>query len=73
MAGVVPPPGDLYTNPPIPPDYVTDPQTVANAVPNHVLATSHAVTTGPDRNLYWVYGHNLPLLSHTSCHSICLF
>ena len=57
MAAAVPPAGALYANPPIPADFGNDPRTVTAVVPNATLATCYAVTTGPDRNLYWVYGH----------------
>ena len=53
MASLVPSAGSLYANPPIPGDFALD--AAAAAVPIPVLATSYAVTAGPDRNLYWVY------------------
>jgi Retrotransposon gag protein len=57
MAAVVPPPGALYANPLLPADFGLDAATVAAIVPNTTLVTCYAVTTGPDRNIYWVYGH----------------
>ena len=56
MAGI-PLTGALYANPPIPTEFGTDAITVAAAVPVTTLATCYAVTTGPDRNVYWIYGH----------------
>ena len=49
MAGsAIPMPGALYSSPPIPADFG------GLGIPSGILATCH-VTTGPDRNLYWVY------------------
>ena len=45
--------GALYTAPPIPADFATYPP--AAAVPTPILSSCYAVTTGSDRNLYWVY------------------
>ena len=60
MAGVAPAPGALYANPPVPADFGLDAATVAAIVPNTTLASCYAVTMGPDRNIYWVYGHMIP-------------
>ena len=49
MAAVVPLPGDLHNNPPIPTNLA------GLGITPAILATCHAVTSGPDRNLYWVY------------------
>ena len=42
-------PGALHSSPPIPDDFA------GMGIPSGILATCHAVTTGPDRNIYWVY------------------
>lgn len=57
MAAIAPPPGALYNAPPLPGEFGVDPVVVAAATTPAALATCYAVTTGPDRNLYWVYGH----------------
>jgi hypothetical protein len=49
MAAVVPLPGDLHNNPPIPTEFN------GMGITPGILATCHAVTAGPDRNIYWVY------------------
>ena len=46
---VAPAPGDVYNNPPIPADFA------GLGITPAILATCHAVTSGPDRNIYWVY------------------
>ena len=46
---VAPAPGDVYNNPPIPADFA------GMGVTPGILGTCFAVTTGPDRNIYWVY------------------
>ncbi len=46
---ILPNSGDIYNNPPIPPEF-----TGLGITPG-ILVTCHAVTTGPDRNIYWVY------------------
>lgn len=56
-AVVIPSAGALYANPPVPVDFINDAAVVAANPPAPVLATCYAVTTGPDRNLYWVYSH----------------
>jgi hypothetical protein len=53
MAALAPLAGELYATPPIPVDFAANP--LAAAVPTLVLASCHAVTSGPDRHLYWVY------------------
>ena len=45
----VPLAGDIYNNPPLPSEF-----TGLGITPG-ILVTCHAVTNGPDRNLYWVY------------------
>jgi hypothetical protein len=45
----VPLPGALYSSPPTPGDFA------GMGIPSGILATCHAVTCGPDRNIYWVY------------------
>ena len=45
----VPMPGALYSSPPIPGDFA------GMGITPGILATCHAVTNGPDRNIYWVY------------------
>jgi hypothetical protein len=45
--------GALYTAPPIPADFAAYPP--AAAVQTPILSSCYAVTTGPDRHLYWVY------------------
>jgi hypothetical protein len=57
MAAAVPPPGALYANPPVPAEFAADPTVATWAPAAAVLSTCYAVTTGPDRNLYWVYSH----------------
>ena len=52
-----PPAGSFFAAPPVPPDFAADPTTVGSGVPATTLATCYAVTTGPDRNIYWVYSH----------------
>jgi hypothetical protein len=49
----IPLPGSLYAAPPIPGDFAAFP--AAAVVPVPILASCYAVTTGPDRHLYWVY------------------
>ena len=51
MAGIpgIPLPGALYSSPPIPIDFA------GMGVTPGILGTCYAVTSGPDRNLYWVY------------------
>ena len=46
---VTPAPGDVYNNPPVPADFA------GMGITPGILVTCHAVTTGPDRNIYWVY------------------
>src|SRR5690242_11297966 len=46
---VAPAPGDVYSNPSVPADFA------GMGITPGILATCHAVTTGPDRNIYWVY------------------
>ena len=41
--------GDIFNNPPIPSEF-----TGLGITPG-ILVTCHAVTNGPDRNIYWVY------------------
>ena len=45
--------GALYTAPPIPADFAAYPPAAAVQAP--ILSSCYAVTTGPDRHLYWVY------------------
>lgn len=45
--------GALYAAPPIPTDFTAHPP--AAAVSALILSSCYAVTTGPDRHLYWVY------------------
>ena len=45
----IPMPGAVYPSPPIPGDFA------GMGITPGILATCHAVTTGPDRNIYWVY------------------
>ena len=45
----VPLPGALYPSPPIPIDLA------GMGITPGIIATCHAVTNGPDRNIYWVY------------------
>jgi hypothetical protein len=49
VMSVAPAPGDVYNNPPIPTDFT------GMGVTPGILGTCLAVTTGPDRNIYWVY------------------
>jgi len=51
MSGIPgnPLPGALYSSPPIPIDFA------GMGVTPGILGTCYAVTSGPDRNLYWVY------------------
>ena len=51
MAGIpgIPMPGALYSSPPIPIDFA------GMGITPGIVATCHAVTSGPDRNIYWVY------------------
>ena len=54
MAALAPPvAGALYAAPPIPTDFTAHPP--AAAVSALILSSCYAVTTGPDRHLYWVY------------------
>ena len=46
---VAPAPGDVYNNPPIPTDFA------GMGVTPGIIGTCLAVTSGPDRNIYWVY------------------
>lgn len=57
MSTPVPEPGCLYEHPNIPVEFKSD-SAVSKAAPDSsTLSTCYAVTTGPDRNLYWVYKH----------------
>ena len=47
------PAGALYAAPPVPDDFAA--HLAAAVVPAPILSSCHAVTTGPDRHLYWVY------------------
>ena len=54
MAGLAPPlAGAFYAAPPVPGDFAAYPPAAAIAAP--ILSSCFAVTTGPDRHLYWVY------------------
>ena len=46
---VAPAPGDIYNAPPLPAEFT------GMGVTPGILVTCHAVTAGPDRNIYWVY------------------
>lgn len=54
MSAATPAPGALYASPPVPSDFA------GMGITSGILATCHAVTSGADRNVYWVYD-DMPL------------